>query len=65
MTKKNKTKKKGAETSGEISIHNPCGDYCDVQEGHLCPECADWADLRDEKDKPRRSDPQKSTARNS
>ena len=46
MAKKNKTKKKNTETNEAVEMINPCGDYCHIKEGHLCPECEDYADFR-------------------
>lgn len=50
MAKKSKPKKKGQETNEDLSLNNPCGDYCDVGKGQLCPECADWSLLQGEAD---------------
>lgn len=43
MAKKSKPKKREVETFEDMSLNNPCGDYCDIGKGQLCPECADWS----------------------
>jgi hypothetical protein len=56
MTKKTKPKKKDGNVNGIFAIANPCGDYCDVQEGHLCPECEDYGSLHNENEDSVKSD---------